>query len=311
MLIEHFLRACSPAENLHQRVAGVHLLDVPVQAAGPFPLGGELLLRAPGDEQGHDDRQRHGDQGDQRQQRADPDHERQDADHGQHRGEDLAQTLLERGRHVVDVVGDPAEDVAVGVAVEVLERKSRKLGFDVAAQAVDGALGDPGHDVALRPHQHGRQEVKGDGEEQRHPEGCEIDPPSGRHVHPGQHLSDLSLAVRLQERDGLCLGQAGGQHLADDAVEDDVRRGADDLGPDDRKRHASDAEHGNGADQAELGPQAAEQLAQRLAGMAELGGRRARHAAHPAARLPPLLAGRSWAVDHATASPSCESTISR
>ena len=31
-------------EQLHDRVPGVHLLDVPVERPGPRPLGGELLL---------------------------------------------------------------------------------------------------------------------------------------------------------------------------------------------------------------------------------------------------------------------------
>ena len=43
------------AEDLHQFVAGEHLLDVAVDLAGPVPLGDELLLRALGDEHGDDE----------------------------------------------------------------------------------------------------------------------------------------------------------------------------------------------------------------------------------------------------------------
>ena len=38
--------SCLAPEHLDDGVAGVRLLDVPVQGAGPLPLDGELLLRA-------------------------------------------------------------------------------------------------------------------------------------------------------------------------------------------------------------------------------------------------------------------------
>ena len=78
LLVEFLDRPLPAPEYLHERVPGVHLLDVAVEGAGPCPLGRELLLRSPRDEQGHHDRQRHGNQRDRRQQRADPDH------HGEH-----------------------------------------------------------------------------------------------------------------------------------------------------------------------------------------------------------------------------------
>ena len=91
----------------------MHLLDVAVQASRPHPLRGELPLRAARNQQSHDHRQRNRDQRDQCEQRADQDHHRQHADHREHRGENLAHALLKRCCDVVDVVGDPAEDVAV------------------------------------------------------------------------------------------------------------------------------------------------------------------------------------------------------
>ena len=81
-------------------------------------------------------------------------HHDQHADDGQDRRDELGQALLERLADVVDVVGDAAQDVAARVAVEVLERQAPQLLVDVAAQPVDGPLGDAGHDVGLAPGEH-------------------------------------------------------------------------------------------------------------------------------------------------------------
>src|SRR4029077_15674608 len=106
---------------------------------------------------------------------------------------------------------------------------------------------------------------------------------------------------------------AGRQRLADEAVEDDVGRVADDLRANDRERDASRAEKGHEDDERQLRAEAAQQLAQGLAEVPGLARGRATHA-HPApAHRPsgrPLAA--ITAIDQATAaSPSCESTISR
>ena len=112
-------------------MSGVHLLDVAVEGPGPCPLGSELLLRSPRDQHGHENREWDGDQGNDRQQRTDPDHHGQHAHDGQRRREDLRHPLLQGGRDVVDIVGDPAEQVAMRMAVEVFQRQPRHLRFDV------------------------------------------------------------------------------------------------------------------------------------------------------------------------------------
>ena len=145
------IASCWRPNDLHDRVPGVHLLDVAVERAGRRPLGGELLLRAADDEDGHDERGRHGQERDDRQERADRQHHDQDADDREQRGDQLGQALLERLADVVDVVRDPAQQVAARVAVEVAERQPAELLVDVLAQPVDGPLGDAGHDVALHP----------------------------------------------------------------------------------------------------------------------------------------------------------------
>ena len=73
----------APAEHLHQRVSRVHLLDMPVQRAGPRPLRDELLLRATGDDDGHDQREGDREDGDDGEQRTDPQHHREHADNGE------------------------------------------------------------------------------------------------------------------------------------------------------------------------------------------------------------------------------------
>ena len=64
-------------ERLDDRVARVHLLDVPVERAGRGPLGDELALRPPDDEDHQDERCRHGEQRDECEDRADREHQDQ------------------------------------------------------------------------------------------------------------------------------------------------------------------------------------------------------------------------------------------
>ena len=135
LLLERLQGLLLAAEDGHDGVPGVHLLDVPVERAGDLPLGGELLLRALGDERGDDDRGRHGEQRDDRQLRADEHHHHEHADDGQDRRDELREALLERLADVVDVVGDAAQDVAARVAVEVLERQPAQLLVDVGRAA--------------------------------------------------------------------------------------------------------------------------------------------------------------------------------
>src|SRR5205814_5996250 len=109
-------------------------------------------------------------------------------------------------------------------------------------------------------------------------------------------------------------GQARGKHLADDAVEDDVGRVADDLRPGHGESHAPDPEDRDDAEQRQLRAQPAEKLAQRLAGVLDLRGRRPAHP-HPTTWLATLsgLHARTTSrpVDQATASPTCDAAISR
>jgi hypothetical protein len=60
--VEHLDRLTLSAEGLHDGVPGMHLLDVTVERAGRCPLGDELLLRAPDDQDRDGERCRHGEQ---------------------------------------------------------------------------------------------------------------------------------------------------------------------------------------------------------------------------------------------------------
>ena len=111
-------------ERLDDRVAGERLLDLRVERAGVAPLGDEAGLGALGD----DACIVNSDIGTVRARRA-PAAARSmnimisDADQREHRREHLAQRLLQALRDVVDVVGDPAQQVAARLAVDVAERQ--------------------------------------------------------------------------------------------------------------------------------------------------------------------------------------------
>ena len=183
LLVEPRDRLFLAAEHLDDGVAGVHLLDVAVERPGRGPLRDELLLRAARDEHGDDDRDRHRQQRDDRQDRIDREHQDQDPDDGQQRGDQLGQALLERLADVVDVVGDPAQDVAAGMAVEVLERQPAELLVGLAAEPVDGPLRDAGHDVGLSPAEDRAQQVDTRQQQQDLAERPEVDAVAGRQVH--------------------------------------------------------------------------------------------------------------------------------
>ena len=130
-----------------------------------------------------------------------------------------------------------------GCAVEVAEREARQLRVDVAAHPVDGPLDDAGHDVRLAPGEQRAQDVDRRDEQEHVAERLKSMPSwPGVTVMAGEHVRLLGLAGGAQRIDRLLLGEAGRDLLADDAVEDDVRRVAEDLRTDDGAGHAQDGE---------------------------------------------------------------------
>ena len=118
-----------------------------------------------------------------------------------------------------------------------------------------------------------------------------------------------------QGGDRLLFGESGRQGLADDAIEDHVRRIADDLRPDDGANDAAQRQNRGNRDPHPLRAKPRHQLAKRLAQVFGLlrwehpAKAAARPATKPSARRrPPTKVARH----HATASsPSWEATISR
>src|SRR5439155_19105529 len=139
----------------------------------------------------------------------------------------------------------------------------------------------------------------------------EVDAHAGHDVGPREHVGELLLTTRAQPLDGLGFGHPGRQHLADDAVEDDVGGVADDLRADDAERDARRSQQRDDGDGGPLLAEAREELAQRAA---EVFGALRWHAQthEAAARTARPSAATGWASHHhAAASPSCDSTISR
>ncbi len=175
-------------------------------------------------------RQRHGEDRDQRQQRRDRDHHDDDADDGERRRQHHAQRLLQALRDVVDVVGDPAQEIAAWCAVDVSERQAVQLVFDVAPQLVHRALHDTGEDEALRV----REQRGGDVDQQR------------LEQHPMQ-LAEVDAARTL------------------DAGHDDVGRVAEDPGTDDGEGDADHREQQHRGDAEPFGRHAVQQAPNHVA----------------------------------------------
>ncbi len=109
--------------------------------------------------------------------------------------DELGQALLERLGDVVDVVGDPAQDVAARLAVEVGEREAAELHVDAPAEAVDGPLGDAGHDVGLGPAEDRARDVDPDRDEEDGAQRAEVDALARHDVHAREHVGEVVLAA--------------------------------------------------------------------------------------------------------------------
>jgi hypothetical protein len=152
----------------------------------------------------------------------------------------------------------------------------------------------------------------------------DVDAYAGGDVHPRQHVGELALAASAQHRESLVLGDPGWQLLADDAIEQDVGRVAEELRAGHQERDRGDAQDQHDHQPDPLRAQPGEQPPQ---SSAEILGPRRRlphagpphHAAgppHHAAGPPHHAAGpphhAAGPPHHAAASsPSWDITISR
>ncbi len=177
-----------------------------------------------------------------RQQRRDGHHHRQHGHHGQHRREQLADRHRQRRLDVVDVVGDPAQQLTALAAVEVGQRQPVHLVLDVGAQRDHGALHGDVEQPGLRPNQQRGNQIQGQRQRQGSGHRAEVHAAAGHHVHPGQQVGEGVVAAGPGRGDGLRLGDSGGELPADDAVEQQVGGVAEDPRDDDPDRRAGDAQ---------------------------------------------------------------------
>ena len=216
-----------------------------VEPSGVGPLRDEQPLRAARDLAGDEQRQRQRDDGEQRQQRRDRQHHHQHGDHGQQRREQLADRHRQRRRDVVDVVGDPAEHLAALPGVEVRQRQPVQLVLDVGPQRDHGPLHHHVEQPGLQPNQQRGNQIQRERQQQRPPDGAEVHTVAGNHVHARQQVGERVVAAGAGGRDGLLLGESGGQLAADHAVEQQVGGMPEDSRTDHADRDAADARAGS------------------------------------------------------------------
>ena len=90
-------------------------------------------------------------------------------------GQQLADGLLKALGQVVDVVGDPAEQVASRRAVDVTERHPVELVLDIGAQPAHRALDHPGEGVRSQVLERRRGDIEPDHDQQQPMEAGEVD----------------------------------------------------------------------------------------------------------------------------------------
>ena len=198
-------------------------------------------------------------EGDQGQHRRDHEHHDHHADHREQRREQLGQRLLQGLGDVVDVVGDPAQQLTARRAVEVGQRQSVDLALHLVAHPVDGPLHRRVQQVALPPQQQGADHVEPQRDQQDLAEQAEVDADPGGDVEALHQVGERVVALRAERGDRLLLGGPGRQLLADEAGEDHVGGPAEDPGADDAEHDAGHRQHDREDDHHPLGHQVSEQ----------------------------------------------------
>jgi hypothetical protein len=178
-----------------------------------------------------------GDQCDEGQLPRHDEHHRRDAQHGEHRLDQLRERLLQRLLDVVDVVGDPRHQVAALAGVEVAQRQPVELLLDVLAEVEDDPHYQAVEDETLGPGQHRRDGVHGQDDEDQPAEHGEVDALTGHDGGSLQHVGELVVAVGAGRCHNVGQRHPLGQLHADDAVEDGVHRLAEDLRRQHREHH--------------------------------------------------------------------------
>src|SRR5699024_8851455 len=231
--------------------SGEGLLDMAVDIAGVLPLSLEQLLGSGADDTGDEARQGQCYQGQEGELPGDDEHHHADADDRQRRLDELGERLLQGLLDVVDVVGHPRHDVTALPGVEVAQRQSVDLAFDVLTETVDHTHDEGVEDVALRPHEHRGHEVHEQDYDDDLPEQCEVDALPGHHLGGGEHIGEVVASLGAGTGDDVIDIRSGRQLGADDSGVDDVHGLAEDLGGDDGEDDGTDDE-GDDVDQSPL-----------------------------------------------------------
>ena len=178
---------------------------------------------------------------------------------------------LQQGlRDVVDVVGHPAHELAVGLTVEVGQRQSLQLGTDLTTQVVHGSLDRGVEQESLQEHQQGGAGVQAQGPGHDDAEPVEIDAGTdddiGVLLQQGDDLPAIATLTGLAElvdefagRHATRLRDVSAQLFSDDAAEDDVGGPAQDLGANDVEGHRDHSHDDDGGQDEAMRLELAEQ----------------------------------------------------
>ena len=106
---------------------------------------------------------------------ADTEHHVKDTDNGGNRADDLGDALGNTLGDGIDIIGDIAENFAVGTGIEIAHGQAMQLGIDVAAQVETDLLGDAVHNIALTKGEDGADTIEQDERLNDDPQGIKID----------------------------------------------------------------------------------------------------------------------------------------
>ncbi len=115
---------CLAPEGFDDLVTHIHLLDMAVEFSKRPLLPSEVILRAFGNTHCDEQTQWKGQQYNQAEERTDRQHQHDHTDQRHKRGNQLRDTLLERGAEIIHIVDRAAHNFAVRARVEVLQRQA-------------------------------------------------------------------------------------------------------------------------------------------------------------------------------------------
>ena len=147
-------------KDLYDLHALDRLFDVAVHNAQVFLLQLEVAARLFADDGARRDHQHQKHDHDGKQHDGFRDHGGDDADKRDHAGDELHERLLEHHLDVIDVVGEAAHDLAVGLAVKIRKRQTLQVVKQVAPDRVGRFPGDFHHDAALNIAEKRRTQIK-------------------------------------------------------------------------------------------------------------------------------------------------------